>query len=84
MRHVPDTIVTSGLRTGGKCREKVCKAALDFRLNVKTRTWLPFRAGAEPLHNETDERGVRYQQMSNDDLHFVTCRARRQAPGARA
>lgn len=87
MRHLPDTMVTSGLRTGARCREAVCKAPIDFRLNVHAKPkarWMPFNAGAVPLHTETDERGVKYQLMAKSDLHFTTCRAKRPAAGARA
>lgn len=76
-------VMTGQIRTG-VCREKACRQRIEFRLNIRGK-WVPFDAGARPLHSERDPlTHVAHDLMSPDDLHFATCKHRKRADGASA
>jgi hypothetical protein len=72
--------VMAGQRKPGKCRD--CRQAIEFRLNTNGR-WVPFDAGAQPLHTEQDPAThVRHDMMSRDHTHFARCPKRPSAVAA--
>jgi hypothetical protein len=72
-------LVWAHMREDAKCR--FCKRPIVWRVNRATGKSLPFDPGAFVFHTERDEvRGLQFELLSRDNLHFVTCPRHRSVP----
>jgi len=76
------TRVWADIKDQGKCRD--CHQPVVWRINDRGKNVL-INPCARVVHTQTDEHQRRWDVFSNDDLHFATCRVRREkASGAHA
>lgn len=68
--------VWARIRKPGKCRD--CRQPFTWRVNFKTGKFMPFNGVLTPLSTSIDELTQQpLELLSRDDLHPVTCKARK-------
>lgn len=75
--------VWADIRRDGKCR--ACKQPFVFRISFTSGHYLPFDVNAVSLGVSRDAaRGLRFETLSSEHLHLVTCPRRQRRAASEA